>query len=150
MFWKAYPFSFDTNTLHNCAVLCLINVSSLQMLVPSAAFEVGNFTILGVGSVIAETKKEPSFLCARQEEPYSASGRSCKEHFQSSHSNPSPSQHSSIYIYRANSLSDLSGSLELRFELTLWNKQPRVTAPVVRPHLYSLALLQIAINEKLF
>lgn len=73
-------------------------------------------------------KKEPLFLCARQEELYSALGRSCKENFQSCHFNPSPSQHSNIYLYRNNSLSDLSGYLELRSEPVLWNKQPQATA----------------------
>lgn len=118
-------FFLYSNTLHSCAAFCLISVSSLQILVPSAAFKVSDLTILGVGrSVVPETKQEPLILCARQEKLCSPLGRSCKENFQSSCSNPSPSQHSNTYIYRTNSPSDSFEYLELRFELILWNKQP--------------------------
>lgn len=69
-------FFYDSDMLCNCAFFCLTNVSSLQMSVPSAAFKVGSYTISHVGSAIQETKKEPLFLCARQEELYSGLIRS--------------------------------------------------------------------------
>lgn len=137
-------FFYDGDTLCNYTVLCLINDSSQQTFHPSAAFKVGSFTALHVGSATVETKKEPMSLCQTRGTTFSPPSGPVKECFQSSQSNSPISQHSIKYI----KASALPWYPKLWSEPITQSKWPpaQFALPHVRLHLYSLALQQVANN----